>query len=120
MFRYLMVSGNGNGRTSVVISGDAVFTHTTEMEKALGEALDSCDHLTVDVVAAGDVDLTFRVLLCSLHRRSELINKKITVQVAQTPGREERPGQFARVEGCLFKDASELCTLWHGSGDGKR
>ena len=120
MFRYEVVSGTSAGEATVVISGDAVFTHSKEIDQALSEALETCDNLTVDVGAAKELDLTFRVLLCSLHRRSELINKTISVRDTRGPGGGERRSRYARVEGCLFKDASELCSLWHGSGAGKR
>lgn len=59
----------------------------------------------------GVIDDTFRALLCSLHRRSELVNKKITLQGA-LPRLEVDPARYTRVEGCLFKEASELCQLW--------
>lgn len=120
MFSYEVVSGNGAGEVTVVISGDAVFTHSEEIDRALCDALDTCDSLTVDVGAAKELDLTFRVLLCSLHRRSELINKSVSVRDTRAPGRKERQSRYARVDGCLSKDASGLCSLWHGSGGGKR
>lgn len=114
MFRYEVLRGNGNGRATMVVAGNAVFTHSKEVEEALCEALDGCDHLTVDVGAAADLDLTFRVLLCSLHRRSELINKTISVRDARGGGRRGIESRHARVEGCLFKDGSEFCSLWRG------
>ena len=77
MFKHVVVSGIDKGEATVVISGDAVFTHAQEVQDALSEALRACDHLTIDVGAAGELDLTFRVPLCSLHRRSVLINKRI-------------------------------------------
>lgn len=120
MFRYEVVSGNRAGEATVVISGDAVFTHSKEIDQALSEALAACDKLTVDVGAAMELDLTFRVLLCSLHRRSELYNKTLSVRDTRDPGRGERRPGYERVEGCLFKDASGLCSLWHVSGEGKR
>jgi len=120
MFSYEVVNGNRAGEATVVISGDAVFTHSKEIDQALSEALDACDNLTVDVCAAKELDLTFRVLLCSLHRRSKLINKTVTVRDTRAPGCGERRSRYARVEGCLFKDASGLCSLWRGSGAGKR
>ena len=116
MFKHVVVSGIDKGEATVVISGNAVFTHAQEVQDALSEALRACDHLTIDVGAAGELDLTFRVLLCSLHRRSVLINKRISVRVAPAPGRDNRQRRYTRVEGCLFKDASEHCSLWDGPG----
>lgn len=113
MFSYTVVSGCGEGEVTLLISGNAVFTHTEEMNEALSDALDSCEHLTVDVGSANELDLTFRVLLCSLHRRSLLMNKRISVRFSHMPGGEERRGGFARVEGCLYKDATAFCSLWH-------
>ena len=111
MFKHAVVNGTGKGKAVIMISGDAVFTHAQEMQKALGEALDACDHLTIDIGRVEVVDVTFRALLCSLHRRSELVNKKIVMQGA-LPRREGDPVRYTRVKGCLFKEASELCQLW--------
>ena len=111
MFRYALVSGKGEGEMTVVIFGHALFTQACEIEEALSEALHACAHLTVEVGSAEDLDLSFRVLLCSLHRRSELLNKTVTVRDTRRTPREMRE-DVGRVEGCLFKDASDLCTLW--------
>jgi ABC-type transporter Mla MlaB component len=123
MFRHVVVNGISKGEATVVISGDAVFTHALEMQSALSEALESCDHLTIDVGSVEVLDVTFRVLLCSLHRRSELVNKRISMQGA-LPSREDDRTRYARVNGCLFKGASERCLLWEsivqGGAEGRR
>lgn len=111
MFRHLLVHGVGKGEATVVISGAAVFTDALEMQHALGEALDACEHLTIDVGDIEAFDATFRVLLCSLHRRSELVNKRISI-TGVLLRREDGQAGNARVEGCLFKDESGVCTLW--------
>lgn len=106
---------NGKCEATVFVSGAAVFTHATELQESLNDALDACGHLVVDISAAGPIDLTLRALLCSLHRRSELMNKTMSVRVADAEGNGcgER---YARVEGCLFKDADGYCSLWDGPG----
>uniref|UniRef100_C6E308 STAS domain-containing protein n=1 Tax=Geobacter sp. (strain M21) TaxID=443144 RepID=C6E308_GEOSM len=111
MFRYALVRGKGDGEMTVVISGHALFTQAGDIERALRGALNACHHLTVDVGSARELDLTFRVLLCSLHRRSVLQNKTVTVRDTRATPREVRE-DIERVEGCLFKDGSDLCTLW--------
>jgi ABC-type transporter Mla MlaB component len=110
MFNHARFNGIGKGETTIMISGAAVFTHAQEMQNALGDALDACDHLTIDVGRVEAMDLTFRALLCSLHRRSELVNKKISMQGA-LPRREGYPVRH-RVKGCLFKATGECCQLW--------
>lgn len=111
MFRHTLVQGTGKGEATVAISGDAVFTHAQEMQSALGEALEGCRHLTIDVGAIESHDGTFRVLLCSLHRRSELVNKRITMR-GTLPGREGVQAGHAKENGCPFNRTNEGCPLW--------
>jgi hypothetical protein len=121
MFVHQVVSGFGNGEATVLISGDAVFTHAGEMQAALGEALDACQHLTIDVGCVDALDGTFRVLLCALHRRSELGNKSISMQ-GVLPGWDDDQSRYA-TKGCLFRGANERCPLWESlvrGGAGRR
>jgi len=118
MFSHILVDEIGAGEATVVILGDAVFTHAQEMQAALSQALDACEHLTIDVGSVDALDLNFRVLLCSLHRRSELVNKKISMRGA-LPGLEDDRTRYDRVKGCLFKKPNERCMLWESMiGDG--
>ena len=111
MFKHALVHGTGKKQATVMIFGDAVFTHAEEMRSALGDALEACEHLTIDVGKVRVIDLTFRALLCSLHRRSELVNKTITMQGA-LPRRKNDQVRYARIKGCLFKNDNERCQLW--------
>ena len=111
MFGHIMINRIGKRDAMVVVSGDAVFTHAQEMQTALGEALETCDNLTIDVRKVQASDVTFRVLLCSLHRRSELENKTIAI-LGTLPGRED-----ARVNGCL-KNSSQRCALCNSAVKG--
>jgi len=117
MFRLSVRSGRGSGEATVVIAGDAVFTHAGELQSALGEVLADCEHLTIDVGKVGLLDLTFHVLLCSLHRQSELAHKRITLQGADC--RREVPPCFSRHRRCLVKGGNGVCHLW-GPGAGDR
>jgi ABC-type transporter Mla MlaB component len=116
MFSHLVVKGARKDDSRILLFGVAIFTHAEEMQSALGEALEGCHCLTIDVEGVEAFDVTFRVLLCSLHRRSQLVNKTILLQ-GGLPGREDDPAKYARVEGCLFKNASDLCTLWHSRAE---
>ena len=117
MFRLVVVKGIDKGEATVVISGDAVFTHAQEMQSALNEALDACDRLAIDVGAVDAFDVTFRVLLCSLHRKAELAHKRVSMQGGM-PGREGDHARFFKVNGCLFKGGTEQCQLWKTTATG--
>ena len=110
MFRLSVVRGNARGQVTARISGEAVFTHAQEIQSALGEALAGCDHLTIDLGEVAVLDATFRALLCSLHRHSGLLHKKITLQGA--PARRDDPLRHPGIKGCLFKETHECCRLW--------
>lgn len=119
MFSHLVVKGIDKGEATIVISGDAVFTHAHEMQSALSAALDACQHLIIDVGSVQALDGTFRVLLCSLHRRSELVNKRITVQGPLTGRVDDQIRRSPRVQGCLFKKQDQFCTLWESMVPGR-
>jgi hypothetical protein len=104
--RYTVAQGIGKGESTVVILGDAVFTHAQEIMSALSEALDACDHLIIDVGKVVAYDGTFRVLLCSLHRRSELVRKTISMK-GTLPGLRN-----VYIHRCAFNGTNQRCTLW--------
>ena len=108
MFRHSLLQETGKSEAVIVISGDAVFTQAQEMESALSAALQSCRHLIIEIGGVEAFDSTFQVLLCSLHRRSELENKKISLQGIR---RENEPTWQARLKGCLLNENTR-CPLW--------
>lgn len=112
MYRHAVID-NGGGRATVVVTGDAVFTDIPELQRVLEDALDACEHLSVEVEGADAVDATLRVLLCSLHRRSELLKKPISARIPPAGGR-RRPKRRQRVEGCPFGEEGDCCPLWDG------
>ena len=116
MIRLSVVRGIAEGQATARIAGEAVFTHAQQIQSALCEALAGCDHLTVDVGEVAVLDATFRALLCSLHRHSGLLHKKITLQGAP-PGRED-PLRYPGINGCLFRETHECCRLWDSIASG--
>jgi ABC-type transporter Mla MlaB component len=116
MFRLSVVRGTAKGQATARIYGEAVFTHAQEIQSALCEALAGCDHLTIDLGEVAVLDATFRALLCSLHRHSGLLHKKITLQGA-LPRRDD-PLRYPGINGCLFKETPECCRLWDSVASG--
>jgi len=110
MFRLTVVHSDGQEAATAVISGEAVFVHAQEMQSALGDALASCQHLTIELGKVAGFDATFRALVCSLHRQSELVHKKITLQ-GHLAWREDPLGS-AGIKGCLLEQRYECCRLW--------
>lgn len=119
MFRHILQHGGGEGRAILSISGHAVFTRAQEMEQVLGGALEACRHLTIDLEGIEEYDSTFRVLLCSLHRRSELEQKTLAIRGA-LPGRESEQARQAGAMGCLRDETNTRCHLWEKEPKGKR
>lgn len=110
MFRHTLVEGTGAGEATMAIFGDAVFTEAQEMERALGAALDACRRLTIDVGGVQNFDGTFRVLLCSLHRRSQLENKTIVMHGNLRKREQDRSWQ-SKLKGCPFDGIDRNCPL---------
>jgi ABC-type transporter Mla MlaB component len=117
MFRLCVRGGRESGEATVLIAGDAVFTHAGELQSALSQVLADCEHLTIDIGKVELLDLTFRVLLCSLHRQSELAHKKITLQGADC--RRDVSHCFSGSRVCLVKDGNGSCHLWDPGADGR-
>jgi hypothetical protein len=109
MFRLTLIDGNGTKDATVAISGAAVFTDAREMQQALGRALDGCEHLIIDLGQVEQFDLTFRATICALHRHSELVHKKITLQGALA-GRGD-PLCLSTFRECLRRP-DQCCHLW--------
>lgn len=108
MFRHMLVEGIAEGEATMVIFGNAVFTDAHQMESELGKALDACRHLTIDVGGVEISDATFQVILCSLHRRSQLENKKVSMQ-GRLRRRENDRGWQPKVKVCRFNRTNSCC-----------
>ena len=98
------------GITTVWIAGDAVFTCTEELRTSLFGALDGCRHLVIDISLVADLDATFRVVVCSLHRRAYLSRRRVSLK--GTLGGSAREPAPHRVAGCPFHDSGAGCLLW--------
>jgi ABC-type transporter Mla MlaB component len=120
MFRLTIIDGTGRKATTVAISGSALFSDARELEQALGQLLAGCDHLTIDICGVQDVDVTFRALICVLHRHSELLHKKISLQGALSLRGD--PLFLSNSRRC-FRKPDQCCHLWDvvlpGPGDGR-
>jgi len=110
MYRLTVENRVGQEKATAVISGEAVFIHAEELQSALCETLDSCQHLTIELSRIVVLDATFRALICSLHRYSELVHKDITLQGALA--RQEDPLGDTGIRGCLLKETNQCCRLW--------
>ena len=111
MFKHTWHQETGSDEATIKISGEAVFTQAQEMESALGEALEACRHLIIDIGGIEAFDSTFEVLLCSLHRRSDLGNKRISIQ-GSLPRQESLQTRQAKANGCLLQGTNKRCPLW--------
>ncbi len=110
MFRYLLTKTKDKDQATLAISGNAVFIRADEMDNALAAGLACCRELVIDVSGLESFDSTFQVLLCSLHRRSELENKSISI-VGALPGRSNEQARQAKAKGCLLNGNSKHCPL---------
>lgn len=90
------------GSRVLTFSGKLTGGHVGEMRTALVQALINFDHVEMDFSAVTEVDLFCLQLLCSLHRTSLRLNKRVNFigsQPAKFRETLEEAG-YSRVTGC--------------------
>jgi ABC-type transporter Mla MlaB component len=73
-------------RALITLSGDLTVSHVREMHAALHEAVHSAPEIVVTLDRITEVDVTLPQLLCSVHRTTAELRKRLILKVGN-----ERP-----------------------------
>lgn len=95
------------------LQGNATFDQAEELQKVLSRALHSCDQLVIDLQGVREVDISFIMILCAVHRTAELLGKRVSVRGAlpELFKRHFEYARYSRQRGCLFS-ARKHCRFW--------
>lgn len=92
-----------SGSTGVLtFSGELIVEHVGEMRTALIQALTDVDRVEIDFSGVTEVDLFCLQLLCSVHRTSLRLNKRVNF-IGSRPAKFREmieTAGFSRVTGC--------------------
>jgi|SRR5208283_3638110 len=96
----------------LTLGGELTVEHAVAIKKALITALDNADRLVVDLGNVEEVDLTCLQLLCSAHRMSVRLNKRLMLSGNRSAAFRHLfyTAGFQRHTGCLL-DTQESC-IW--------
>lgn len=101
----------------LTINGALTVGCASELKAALMKALETVEHLILNLAAVDELDLSCLQLLCAAHRTSQKLNKQLTIA-------DNRPEAFrgtvclsgyGRHIGCAL-DRTNSC-LWLGGND---
>lgn len=98
----------------LTVEGGLTIQNAAELKTALMKALDSVDHLVLNLDKVTEIDLSCLQLLCSAHRTLSSLKKQITIAGSQleTLRQTIEVAGYARHVGCSF-DCNNNC-LWMG------
>lgn len=99
----------------LTLDGDLTIERAAEIKKALVIALDNTDRLFVDLEKVSEADLSCLQLLCSAHRMSVSMNKRLMLSGKRSEAFRNlcKAAGFQRHTGCVL-DTQESC-LWKGT-----
>jgi anti-anti-sigma factor len=102
-----------SGNVAVLaVNGPVTVERACELKEILMKALHGAEHVVFDLEGVTEVDLSCLQILCSAHRTSARLNKRITISKV-------RPEVFCRVAECAgferhtgcVQDTTKSC-LW--------
>lgn len=102
-----------SGEVAVLsINGAMTVDNSLELKELLLRALNGADHVVFDLEKVTDVDLSCLQILCSAHRTSARLNKKVTLGGirAEVFLKAVECAGFERHTGCIY-DTAKTC-LW--------
>ncbi len=96
----------------LTLGGELTIEQAVEIKKALLTALGSTDYLILDFEKVIEADLTCLQLLCSAHRMSVRLNKRLILSGKRSEAFRNlcKTAGFQRHTGCIH-DTQESC-LW--------
>ncbi|MBF0507253.1 MAG: STAS domain-containing protein [Nitrospirae bacterium] len=99
----------------LTLDGDLTIERADELKKALIDGLAETDRLIVDLENVGEADLTCLQLLCSAHRMSVRLNKRLMLSEKRSEAFRNlcKTAGFQRHTGCVL-DTQGSC-LWKGT-----
>ncbi len=105
------------GNMPITIEGKATIGSVSELKTALLEALGSTGHVVLDVSRVTATDCAFFQLLCSAHRTSALLRKRLTLGAVRSEAfsRGAKDAGFHSANGCGENMHSDC--LWMGGHD---
>ena len=108
----LSAPGGDTRKRKLTLEGSATQCADKEMPNILFDAMQGCDHLQLDVSQLTEVDLSFLLLLCAIHRMSRQYGKtfRVSGKLPLMSGKVAAASWVVREGTCLFA-SSKRCIL---------
>lgn len=77
---------NNLSQATILLNGPLTISNAQEIKNAMLNALNSTNHVCLDLSAIDEYDLSFMQILISLYRTASSVGKKISFVGSESPG----------------------------------